>query len=91
MEEIPEPRNNNPEEEDPLVAPISEDAALIERAAEINSGSGPRKSMRQRLGSMAARRSTRRYEAGSNVRPHIVEQAVIAEMGRVIARRTAEP
>ena len=79
MEEIPERQNTNQEDKDPL-APISSEA--IDRVAEINSDSAPRKSVRQRLGSMAARRSVRRYEGEEP--PHIVEQTVIAERGRFL-------
>lgn len=67
---------NNREDEDPL-APISSQA--VDRVAEMNSDSAPRKSVRQRLGSMAARRSVRRYGEDPSVRPHIVEQAVVEQ------------
>lgn len=81
MEELREPQNSNLEDEDPL-APLSEHATLIDRVAEINSGNAPRKSTRQRIGSMAARQSVRRYDGEE--RPHIVEQAYVAESRRFL-------
>jgi hypothetical protein len=75
MEEMKRTPTSSAESEDPLPPePLSEHADLIERTQEINSGSAPYKSMRQRLGSMAARRSA----------DHLVEQAVIVEQGRFL-------
>jgi hypothetical protein len=75
MEEMQETQYSNREDDDPL-APISSEA--VDRVAEIHSDSAPRKSVRQRLGSMAARRSA----------DYLVEQVYVAERKRLLRSDT---
>jgi hypothetical protein len=91
MNEIPrdQSENNTSQEPDDPLPPLADVEPIVERVSEIHSDSEPKKSPRQRLGSMAARRSARVYEDGERPQ-HITEQAIITEMSRPMFRRSVK-